>query len=684
MKKIFTVIILIALFINVRAQNNCHALFAYNILADGAVSFKDSSFTNEPVISYTWQFGDGTSATGDYLTHTFNGPGPYLVCLSIHTMDSCYSTFCDTLYFGSNNVCDGFGTTVYQITNEPDSLQQIGIIAEAYNGTAPYTYAWSNNETTQIITVTVSNQEYCVTVTDNNGCTATDCYSAVIDTTPQCYAYFSYSFQNTNCGPYCGAFYGYGSSNASNTTQWTWSFGDGTSSSLQNPTHTFPGPGTYTVTLVVTDQTGCSATYTQTILLSNTMDCNGFYATISEVPNMPPTQGITLQANISGGTSPFTYFWNTGETTQTIVTSSANTYYCVTVTDANSCTTYACFYDSSSTCLDFSVIIYEYDSVNSGTSGTFLYAVATSSNSTGNVTYSWNNGINGQIINNAVEGHMYCVTATSDLGCTATACVVVSPDSTENCNGFFVTTYQVQDSLNAGGINIYSQVFNTNYSCSYLWSNGASTQNLIGVQPGEYCLTVTSANGCVAASCEYIFDQEPVDSIFTQPFDTCIVVVNSYIDTVSVLDSSNVVITWILIDENGNVTYYATNYTYDQTGNIVVYLTINCSNGNKGITTLSEVVKIEYNMILKSGIINDINKIALYPNPVKNQLNIDFSNNIDDVNYSICNAAGIKVMSGNITGANNGINTNSLPSGLYILIIESEKIKTKTIKFIKE
>lgn len=49
---------------------------------------------------------------------------------------------------------------------------------------------------------------------------------------------------------------------------WTWDFDDGTSSSLQNPVHTYTANGTYTVTLVVSDGT-CSSTITQTVIITS-------------------------------------------------------------------------------------------------------------------------------------------------------------------------------------------------------------------------------------------------------------------------------------------------------------------------------------------------------------------------------------------------------------------------------
>lgn len=53
---------------------------------------------------------------------------------------------------------------------------------------------------------------------------------------------------------------------------WQWSFGDGTFSSLQNPTHTYAGTGIYNVELIVTNQCGCTGRYKVCIKVSNPLN----------------------------------------------------------------------------------------------------------------------------------------------------------------------------------------------------------------------------------------------------------------------------------------------------------------------------------------------------------------------------------------------------------------------------
>jgi gliding motility-associated-like protein len=59
-----------------------------------------------------------------------------------------------------------------------------------------------------------------------------------------------------------------------NVKSWTWTFGDSTGSSLQNPTHTYANPGTYTVTLIVMSDSGCTGSYFDTITVEKCPDNN--------------------------------------------------------------------------------------------------------------------------------------------------------------------------------------------------------------------------------------------------------------------------------------------------------------------------------------------------------------------------------------------------------------------------
>lgn len=92
------------------------------------------------------------------------------------------------------------------------------------------------------------------------------------------------------------------SNSSANGDVFQWDFGDGNTSNAVNPSHTYAGPGNYTVTLVVSDAAGCFSPDTVTFQV-NIGDFNGSV----EVPTAPICPGDTYQLNASGGA---TYQWS--------------------------------------------------------------------------------------------------------------------------------------------------------------------------------------------------------------------------------------------------------------------------------------------------------------------------------------------------------------------------------------
>ncbi|MGH3115867.1 MAG: PKD domain-containing protein [Gaiellales bacterium] len=115
-------------------------------------------------------------------------------------------------------------------------------------------------------------------------------------------------------------------------TSWNWSFGDGTTSMLENPAHTYMTAGTYTVSLTVTDAAGTIRTTTHTNYVSVQPLAANFTAT--------PTSGAAPLAVAFTDTStgdPTAWSWNFGDGTSSTARNPAKTYatagsYTVTLT----------------------------------------------------------------------------------------------------------------------------------------------------------------------------------------------------------------------------------------------------------------------------------------------------------------------------------------------------------------
>ncbi len=123
-----------------------------------------------------------------------------------------------------------------------------------------------------------------------------------------------------------GATVGFNSSGSSDPdgtiASYAWNFGDGSTSTQPNPTHTFAASGTYGVSLTVTDNDGATGTVTQLVVVS--------------VPNQAPEAGFTFQVSgldvafTSTATDPdgtiASYAWNFGDGTTSTAKDPSHTY----------------------------------------------------------------------------------------------------------------------------------------------------------------------------------------------------------------------------------------------------------------------------------------------------------------------------------------------------------------------
>ncbi|MFC2100992.1 hypothetical protein ACFLRZ_04095, partial [Bacteroidota bacterium] len=181
------------------------------------------------------------------------------------------------------------------------------------NATGGNTYSWSNGQSTPSIKVSPNVQTtYTVTVTGDNGCTASDDVTIYVLYPPIASA----GPDKTIClGDSVTLF-------ASGGVTYSWSSGQSTSNITVKPIV----QTTYIVT--VTNLNGCTATDDVTV-----------YVLWPLIPNIGPDdticEGDTVTLSATGGVS---YAWSSGQTTATIeVAPTVTTTYIVTVTDQNNC-----------------------------------------------------------------------------------------------------------------------------------------------------------------------------------------------------------------------------------------------------------------------------------------------------------------------------------------------------------
>ncbi len=332
------------------------------------------------------------------------------------------------------------------------------------------TYSWSNGANTPAI---IANQggQYCLTVTDCNGCQATDCVNVNIA---------NINAVASNNGPLtCTNNSVQLSATGANNATYSWTGPNGFVSNQQNPT--VSNPGTYTLTV---NLNGCSDQATTTVALNN-----NFNITASNSGSLNCTTNTAVQLSANGPNNA-SYIWSGpngfSSNLQSPIVSDAGIY---TVTASiNGCTAQA----NTTVTLD--------NNINLTVSNTGPLTCATNTiqlNVIGpnNASYSWT-GPNGFVSNqqNPVvsDPGLYTVSVTTN-GCTAQAIAnVLFEDDlniTASNSGSLNCTNNTSVQLSVNGPN--------NASYSWIGPNGfvSNLQNPIVSNAGTYTVTA-SINGC--------------------------------------------------------------------------------------------------------------------------------------------------------------------------------------------
>jgi hypothetical protein len=95
----------------------------------------------------------------------------------------------------------------------------------------------------------------CLIITDNSGCVSDVCHEVTVGQ-PECNATFTFEIEGST------VFFNNNSTGGTQHTTWLWQFGDGDTSTEENPQHEYNQSGVYTVCLIMTDTTnGCEDDY---------------------------------------------------------------------------------------------------------------------------------------------------------------------------------------------------------------------------------------------------------------------------------------------------------------------------------------------------------------------------------------------------------------------------------------
>ncbi len=267
-------------------------------------------------LTYTWDYGDGTTGTGDSSTHAYADNGSYTVTLTV--TDDSGATDVSTTTLTVSNADPVIGSGSWPTTGAEDiAVDFVGVATDAgTTDTLTYTWNWGDGTTSTGATASHTWAEdgaYTVTltVTDDDGGSTTTTQEMVISNVAPVIT--SITATTPLIEGDTGAFAGMATDVATDTITYTWEYGDGATGTGAETTHIYTDDGTFTVTLTATDDGGLLSTATTTVEVTNAAPV------ASLVTTLDGNEGDELEvsgvgADVGAGDT-LTYTWDFGDGT---------------------------------------------------------------------------------------------------------------------------------------------------------------------------------------------------------------------------------------------------------------------------------------------------------------------------------------------------------------------------------
>ncbi len=499
------------------------------------------NFTNagtfDASLSYSWNFGDGTSANTFSASHTYTASGNYNVVLTVSN-GSNVGTSVNTIAVLSNPIA-GFTYTFNGKTANFTSTSTGSITGFAWdfgdaatasttNTTITHTYAAPQTLSVQLVALSTGGctdtTHQSITIVDNPNAA-----SFTVDA-PMCITNNNYHFTNTSVTNGTGVTY-------------NWDFSDGVTDNSSSPTHSFSTAGIHTVTLTVTSSVGTSAaTGTVTVYPKPTVS----FTINSNNANYTYTNTSSIASGYIANNSWSSTSGNASSSVNFYETVTAGTYTVKLIeTSDNGCV------DSLSQSVTYSPVVIASLTASFNVTGTASgicydnansYTFNNTSSAGAGVTYAWDFG-DGTTDNSISPNHHYATSGdytvklevdSAGLNATTIQSISLYPiptpvyilylntDLTDvtNLHRCFMPgmdfSYISNSKIDKGLMN-YSWDFATNGKTFRDGDSAYINPRMIFNQAGTYPvkLTVTSDKGCKDSITHIVYLSQPVSSFTT-------------------------------------------------------------------------------------------------------------------------------------------------------------------------
>lgn len=222
-----------------------------NLISSGFNNSLDGYFysvSEGTILAYEWDFGDGNSSTEDNPTHAYESTGVYTVCLTVFAVEDCEDIYCEELEVG---ICQSdFGNYGFDSSLTGEFYNWSNGVLESFL----WDFGDGNSSTEEDPDHTYEEPgvyTVCITVFGVDGCEDTFCEETDIAV---CEAHWiQLGFFNDLSGEFIDCSNGL-------LESYFWDFGDGNTTTEENPEHTYEEPGIYTVCHTIYTTDGCEST----------------------------------------------------------------------------------------------------------------------------------------------------------------------------------------------------------------------------------------------------------------------------------------------------------------------------------------------------------------------------------------------------------------------------------------
>lgn len=533
-------------------------------------------------------------------------------------------------------------------TTDPDCEASNGSIDIAITGNnTPYSYSWSNGASTSSVSG-LNNGIYQVSTSASNGCTATR--SITLSDAPS----VDFALSLPKCTGIDNGSINTSIIKGSSSLTYTWS--------NSNTTSSLTGLSAGTYALTITDG-NCSSLYSIDLsdsaslgITANITDPNcglaegSIHTTVTNNPVNYYDNCGNLLTTTNAGTN-YSYVWNNGATTDSIRNLNTNAYS-LTITSDIGCYVVKNFVVQNIDGPEYTISLSE-PSCNESTDGSI--ALVNVQSGTSPYSFNWENGNTTNSISSLNKG-IYAVSVyDADLCLTVDDITLTAPNPIDpnpvinnvSCKGN--SDGQIELQL-LGGTSPYS----------FTWNNNQTTSPLTDLSPGTYLLTVVDNNNCTFSNSFTI--TEPLNSL-----SAASTVTNEHYagkeDGAITISTTGGTPPYLFTWSNGSSAASINNLSAG-----VYYLTITDQNG----CNYSIIDTVGINTGIKTT--NFENKFNIYPNPSDNgEFKLITATSIQQpIDIYIYNQLGAMVSRSILTSQETKLNLNELPSGMYLIIINSE------------